>query len=350
MQTIFSILLVIFLSLFLFVSTGVVEEVQSGWSPAMTGETLIIDGEDALRLATTTPGASDAYVASASSLFHTSGDGAWERVGAAPPPGEIVFDAQNPAVLMVGDEEMCARGGGGAPLHISTDGGATWSSAPDAPRVKPLAISSDTGLVGGATCRGFEISLDMGATWNVVAESQLGMQVTVFSVIEGGNHQVLVGFTGEGGTGQLYKVDLSDPANPVLSDSLLMYYGLGAAAGTTDTLYLATIAGLAVSHDGGQTWDVQRDGLETVTVAEDPVTHGLPIDFEPDTYGLYALLLKDGGAAVLGTENGVFVAQDDGTWTPLIQPGSAFTSLQYLPGNQAVLAQGDDFVWVVYPA
>jgi hypothetical protein len=184
----------------------------------------------------------------------------------------------------------------------------------------------------------------------VVDDSLLGLEVTAFSVIEGGNHEVLVGLTGEGGTGRLYTVDLGNPAQPVVSDPLLEYYGLAATAGTVDTYYLASISGLSVSTDGGQTWQVQRDGLEAVTVEADPVTNGLPVDFAADTYGLYAIQLLNGQPKVLGAQDGVYQIGPDGVWYPLIQPGTPFTALQALPAESGVLALGQDFVWVVYPA
>jgi hypothetical protein len=251
---------------------------------------------------------------------------------------------------MVGDEEACARGGGGEILQTSLDGGVTWTSEPDGRRVKPLAIASDAGLVGGASCEGFVISTDMGENWTVIDDDLLGLQVTTFSVVEGEQHVVLVGLTGEGGTGRLYRVDLSNPALPEVSAPLREYWGLGAVAGAGNTYYLATIAGLAVSTDAGLTWAVERTGLEDVTVAQDPVTEGLPVDYEPDTFGLYAIQLQDGVPMLLGAQTGVFESSDGSSWTPLTVPGTPFTGFEPMPSGDGVLAQGEDFVWVVYPA
>jgi hypothetical protein len=352
MSSFFSLLLAIVLGLFLFWSTGTVSETATPvtLTPHMVGETLIIKGEDIVRLAHTTPHADDAYVASENSLFRTDDHGNWVRAGGVPPAGEIVFDAQNPDVLMVGDEEACARGGGGEILQTSLDGGMSWVMDPDGPRVRPLAIASEAGLVGGASCEGFVISTDMGETWSVVADDLLGFQVTAFSVIEGEQHVVLVGLTGEGGTGRLYRIDLSEPASPEVSEPLREYWGLGAVAGAGDTYYLATVAGLAVSKDAGLTWAVERTGLEDVTLAEDPVTEGLPVDYEQDTYGLYAIQLQDGVPMLLGAQTGVFESSDGRSWKPLAVPGTPFTGFEPLPIGDGVLAKGEDFVWVVYPA
>jgi hypothetical protein len=216
--------------------------------------------------------------------------------------------------------------------------------------VKPLAIASEAGLVGGASCQGFVISTDMGETWSVVDDDLLGLEVTAFSVAEGEQHVVLVGLTGEGGTGRLYRVDLSNPAAPKVSEPLREYWGLGAVAGTGDTYYLATVAGLAVSTDAGLNWVVERTGLEDVTLALDPVTEGLPADYEQDTYGLFAIQLLDGTPALLGAQTGVFESSDGSSWKPLAVPGTPFTGFEPMPSGDGVLAMGEDFVWVVYPA
>jgi hypothetical protein len=317
---------------------------------------LTIEGEPATRLALSTPDSEVAYVATASGLYLHEDGSDWTRVGDAPPEGKIVFAADDPQVLMVGETEACARGDGGAALHTSTDGGATWTESADSAMLEPLAIWSESGIVAGATCAGLQVSDDLGETWAHVNEDLLGLEVTAFAAVAGAEHTVLAGLTGEGGTSRLFQFDLADPGSWETAEHISEYYGLAGLAGYEEMIYVASITGVSFTNDVGETWTRDRFGLEDVTLEADPATEGLPPDVDPSGYGLLSIYLDEREPLLVGSATDIYEfsntdvrPSDAAEWELLSSPGSRVTAFMTCVPGESVLAQTEDGVWIVMP-
>jgi hypothetical protein len=319
-------------------------------------EPLTVDGEAAVRLALSTPDADVAYVATASGLYLLEGDNDWTRVGDAPPDGRIVFAADDPHVLMVGETESCAQGLGGSALHTSTDGGSTWTESPDGSLVEPLAIWSDSQIVAGASCAGLQVSDDLGETWQQVNDDLLGLEVTAFAAVAGAEHTILAGLTGEGGTSRLFQFDLADPASWPTAEPMAEYYGLAGLAGYEDKIILASITGVSWTVDDGASWTVDRFGLEDVTLEDDPATEGLPPDVDPSGYGLFSIYLDDRQPLLVGSASDIYEywntdvrPSDTAEWELLASPGMRVEAFMTAVAGDSVLAQTEVGVWIVVP-
>jgi hypothetical protein len=182
---------------------------------------------------------------------------------------------------------------------------------------RPLAIWPDTGLALASSCPGLQMSGDGGVTWSLVPGIDPGWDLTSFAGIpqdDGSGPVVLVGLTGEGGTSYLHRVDFTDPAAPVVSDSLREYYAIGGLTGSGDTYVLAAMDGVWISNDTGVTWERSATGLEGVVLERDPLVYGLPQDMAPNEFGLFsaALLPGERPGMVVGSVDGIYVSFADG--------------------------------------
>jgi hypothetical protein len=361
MASLIALITAIFIGLLFNVATAQPAESMLATPAVITDESessgpLTIDGEPATRLALSTPDTEVAYVATETGLYLHGDGGDWTRVGDAPPEGKIVFAADDPQMLMVGETEACARGDGGAVLHTSMDGGATWTEAADGAMAEPLAIWSESQIVAGATCAGLQVSDDLGETWTQVDEDLLGLEVTAFAAIAGTEHTVLAGLTGEGGTSRLFQFDLADPASWESAEHIAEYYGLAGLAGYEEMIYVASITGVSFTNDGGATWTLDRFGLEDVTLESDPATEGLPPNVDPTGYGLFAIYLDEREPLLVGSAADIYeywntdVRQSDAAeWEVLASPGTRVTAFMPCVVGESVLAQTEDGVWIVMP-
>ena len=356
MSSLISLIIAIIMGL-LMLSVGVSDSSEQAKArPVVVSDSLVIEDESIERLALSSSDADAAYVASSESLFLLAGSNDWKRVGEAPPTGQIVFASDDSQVMLVGNQGACARGGGGDVLQRSEDGGVTWAEIPGESMIEPLAVWSESGTAVGASCEGLLVSEDLGDTWERVDEDLLGLEVTAFAVIEGSDHEILAGLTGEGGTSRLYRFDLSDPETWSDAEPLAEYWGIAGIAGTDDLIYLASITGVASSKDNGQTWSSYRLGLEQVTLELDPVTEGLPNGMDLTEYGLNSLYLSNGSPLLVGADSDIFEfwntdvrPSDAAEWEITAHPGSPVTSFASIPSGEGVLAQADGEVWLVYP-
>lgn len=282
-----------------------------------------IDGDAIGRLARSSPAARSQVVVG-QGVYIREANGEWTRTGDAPGPGSVVFAADDPNLLLSGDHPPCLRGGAVTPLERSEDGGASWNAVPGAQGVRPLAIWSQSGIALGATCSGLMLSTDAGETWSDLAGIEAGYEITAFAPVafhdETDGPVVLFGMTSEGGTSRLYRLDLSDPTHPQLSEPLREYWAVAGLAARDDTYVLAAADGVWVSRDAGQSWERSADGLEDVVLEADPNQSGLPADIEPGSFGFLsaAFLSEDSEALVVGSANGLYAADSAaGPWTLL---------------------------------
>ena len=328
-------------------------------SPAVAArvtESLFVNTEEIERLSIASTDAGSTYVASSESLFVQMGSDEWERVGDAPPAGQIVFASDDDDLLLVGEQGACARGGGGATLHRSTDGGVTWQAEPESDSIKPLAIWGDSGLAVGASCEGLLVSDDLGVTWDPVDSELLGLEVTAFAVSEGDGRVVLASLTGEGGTSRLYQFDLEDPTTWSSAEPIAEYWGIAGLAATGETIYLASITGVSSTIDGGVTWSTNRFGLEDVTLERDPAIDGLPADLDPSAYGLTSIFVDNGIPLLVGSNKAIYEYwstdvpnADSATWAILANTNLPVTFFAVMSSGEAILAQSGDSVLVLHP-
>lgn len=312
-----------------------------------------IDGDPILRLAGSSPDAT-VQVVLGQATYQREAGAEWQRIGDEPPPGAVVFAADDPAVLLAGDHPPCLRGGTGSPLERSRDGGASWVSVDGVDALRPLAIWNESGVALGATCSGMMLSTDAGQTWTDLAAVEAGYEITAFATATPASASagpvVLFGMTSEGGTSRLYRLDLTDPAAPELSEPLREYWGVAGVAAREDSYVLAAADGVWVSNDAGASWDRSAEGLEDVVLDADPVQAGLPAGVEAGSFGLYAAAFLDAesDALVLGSANGLYTAGNTaGPWTPVDGTDGEIRQIHAIGDAGPVLYVADDMVFDV---
>lgn len=296
----------------------------SGGSVAATGATdptpVVVDGD---RIVAVVDGPGSTVGAVSAQSFYRSEDAGlgWVAGGPLPPRGRIVFAEDAADVLLAGDRPRCGRGGDGAPLHRSVDGGASWQPVAGGDETLPLAVWAGAGLALATGCGDLRRSLDGGATWATLPVPEPGRDVTAFAVVPDTSsvgaateRAAVLAFTGEGGTSRLRRLDLSDPADPVFGDVLRTFWGVGALAAGGGRLLLGDATGVWVSDDGGATWGGGRAGLEEVTLSVDPLTAALPDAELARGFGIDAVGLDPAEPDRLyaGTVGGLFASVDGG--------------------------------------
>lgn len=283
------------------------------------------------------------YAAVGDQLYSVDDSGEWMETGTLPGGETVIQDSVEPEVLWSGAEADCYRGGGGStPLTRSDDAGATWNDTGN-DAFAPLASWADSGIVLARACPGFHVSVDGGATFQVLEDAMLGMQVTSFAIEQAPEGEdgpvVLVGLTGEGGTSYLYRVDLTDPGQPVVIEELLMWFGISPIEVDDDgVIYVGAPQGVLTSDDGAITWEVSRDGLESTTLEADPLVE-FPPDLEPNSFGLSALLVQGGEVIVAGI-NGIYqLDAESDVMEQVVATDTPVTGLALAPDGSTVLAQ-----------
>lgn len=325
---------------------------RAGASASSSGELLAIDGDPA---ATLVPGgAAVTYAVGRQGLYRTDDGGAtWATAGPVPPDGQVMVAVDDPGLLLAGDHPPCARGGGEpAILHRSGDGGVSWRSASGGEGVQPIAAWADASLALGAACDGLRLSTDGGATWSPLGVDLASREVTTFTPIvsDGAAPGGFVATTSEGGSSDLWRLDLSDPSAPVRGPVLKEFWGIGALAARDDLVLLGAADGVWVSADAGESWDRRRAGLESVTLPDDPLVAGVPPDIEPNSFGITAVAIDPAtdGRLVAGTAVGVFTSDDEGaSWVRLDGADGPISALAIAPDGQHIFAETEDGVVVL---
>lgn len=314
---------------------------------------LVIAGD---RIAAIVPAAPDApalYAVGSRHLYRT-GDGGktWQIAGPVPPPGQIVAGVDDAQVLLAGNQELCARGGGGTPLSRSDDGGATWTHVPNVANVRPLAIWHAAGLALGSSCASLQVSTDAGRTWHAASASANLYDVTAFAALPAADPAkpaALIAGTSEGGLSRLWRLDLSDRANPRLDGPLKEFWGIGALAGSGQTYLIGAADGVWLSDDAGHTWTQHRQGLEDVTISVNPLQAPIPTPELQRGFGISTVVLDPANADHLfaGTVDGVYSSHDAGiSWQRVAGVTGKVIALDFVLGSSRVYAQTPVGVWV----
>lgn len=311
---------------------------------------LTIDGDVVNRIAHSSPGATSQIVLGQSVYIREAGAG-WSRIGDAPGSGSVVFAADDTDLLLSGDHPPCLRGGASTALERSENGGKSWETIEGTEGLRPLVVWRESGIALGATCSGMMLSTDAGRTWAALAAIEPGYEITAFAPVAADDEDdvpvVLFGMTSEGGTSRLYRLDLTDPSSPVLSEPLREYWAIAGIAARGDTYVLAAADGVWVSEDAGQSWDRSADGLEDVVLKQDPSEVGLPADVEPESFGLYAAAFidDDSAALALGSANGLYTAaRPSGPWSLVDGTAHRIDHLSIIPGDNRLLYSAEDQV------
>ena len=310
-----------------------------------------IDGDAAVRVASSTPDASVQVVAGSDGLYRREPEGDWVRTGDAPGPGRIAFAAGDSDLALSGDHAPCLRGGVATDLMRTDDGGTTWAVVDGVQDVRPLAIWADTGVALGSSCGGFMLSTDNGLTWSEIDDAEPGFEITGFAVVAEPSGSegpvVLFGETSEGGSSRLRQLDLGSPTAPIVTDGLRDYYGLAGLAGSGETYVIAAIDGVWISIDTGATWERRAEGLEDVVLEGDPAQVGLPADVQIDQVGLFSIAFlpgSDRGLAV-GSANGLYLTEAlEDAWTQVEGIDGRIDQVGVTDGDERLLIASGDTV------
>lgn len=286
------------------------------------------------------------YAATATGTWRVTEAGGWHLSGPQSGREEMVVDSRDERVLWAGSPVDCYRGlVSPLPMMRSTDGGETWeTSGPEG--AVPLASWFNTGIVVSHDCSGLLLSTDSGAAWAVLEGLPLGSQVTAFAVAStpesAAGLTMLVGVTGEGGTSQLYRVDISDFEAPVVDGPLLTYYALGSVAVLDDGAYLVGAPqGVIRSDDRGGTWATFRGGLESTTLERDPL-EAFPAELEPGSFGIRSMLTRDSHVFIGGVDGIYRWSEADFTWVLAAPLEAEAQSLAVEPLTSALLVHTVD--------
>jgi photosystem II stability/assembly factor-like uncharacterized protein len=205
----------------------------------------------------------------------------------------------------------------------------------------PLASWDPGDIVIARDCSGLQVSRDGGASWAMPEGLPLGSEVTAFAVAStpesSAGLSVLVGITGEGGTSELYRVNLSDPAAATVDGPMATWFAHGSlAVDDTGAILLGAPQGVLRSDDDGTTWETLRTGLESTTLEKDPVEY-FPPDLEPNSFGLPAILSAEDDVYVAGID-GVYRLSGE-SWEKVAELDAEVTALAVEPGGGALLVQ-----------
>jgi len=295
---------------------------------------LVIAGDPVAALVGTAPGAKVIYAVGHNLLYRSADGGAsWTADGPQPPQDRVVAAGDNPQLLLAGEQDNCARGGGGTPLYRSEDGGGSWQRVAGATGVRPLAIWGAAGVAFGSSCVGMQISTDAGRTWHAAPLTEANYDVTAFAPLATGaaaKPAALIAGTSEGGTSRVWRLDLTNPTRPFVGDVLKEFWGVGALAGVGQAYAIGTAQGVWISDDGGQTWTLRRQGLQDVTISVDPFEQEIPPAEMERGFGINAVAIDPGdtGHLFAATVNGLYETRD---------AGASWLRIPGLPGKVGAL-------------
>lgn len=267
------------------------------------------------------------------------------------PEGQMIVAINNPDVLYAGERGSCGRGPSETPLTRSTDGGRTWETFAAGEGIEPYIVeAAESSTVVGADC-GLRYSVDGGQSWDNVPDTE-GMDffaaTTNADTLAG--TILAVGVT-EGGTGRLFAIDMSDPANPVLEEALAQFWATAAIDWAGDRIVIATAARVGVSDDNGANWQWSRTGLEDATYSVDPLLDGIPED-ESDQNFIFTVAQidpVDPNRIWIGGAQGAFLSTDAGQTWRRVGDRVATEAITIIPSAERVFvsAAGGTRVWTL---
>ncbi|HYI14341.1 MAG TPA: hypothetical protein VEX37_03045 [Thermomicrobiales bacterium] len=234
--------------------------------------------------------------------------------------GVMLAALNNPEVLYAGDYGVCAAGSPGVMMTRSVDGGFTWAEFVNGTGIRPLLVEAgQQSTVVGSNCS-LQISTNGGQNFDAYDDvSNADIYAAASSDPTALDDQMVVLGVGEGGTGRLYRYDLSGD-QPEFDGELTEFFGLGAVAWSGGRIVLATPTGIGISDDDGETWTWSRAGLEDVTYSVNPLEEPVPQDEVDLSLGFTVVAIHPDNPDQIwvGGQLGAFVSTNGGqTWTQL---------------------------------
>jgi photosystem II stability/assembly factor-like uncharacterized protein len=315
---------------------------ETSGSPTNTstpsGDVLRVDGQVVRQALIPDLGQGPVYYLTDQALF-TREHGVWTPTGAGNDGRVLLADPRDAERLLRGDHPPCRPLTGAKPrqlLQISDDGGHSWVTLPAGENVRPLAFDpSLPDTIYGSDCA-LTVSTDAGQTWDHVP-LMVGYEVVALEFV--GQQLLALGSSPEGKS-RLRRIDLSDPLVPVPRETLLELPGGACLAADQDRIVVGGRHGVYVSDDGGATWTSSRNGLETVTDAQEqlPTAAVNAPDSAVAELGILAVALAPGNKRLLfaGTVGGLYISQDGGvSWDRYTEIGehARVTSIQFALGG-----------------
>jgi hypothetical protein len=265
--------------------------------------------------------------------------------------GVIVAALNNPDVLYAGDYGVCAAGTPGVTMTRSVDGGFTWVEFVNGRGIRPLLVEAgQQSTVVGSNCA-LQISTNGGQNFDVYTDhGNADIYAAASSDPTALDDQMVVLGVAEGGTGRLFRYDLSGD-EPEFDSELAEFFGLGAVAWSGGRIVLATPTGVGVSDDSGETWSWSRDGLEDVTYSVNPLEEPVPDDEAGKSLGftVAAIHPDDPDRIWVGGQLGAFASTDGGqTWRQLGDNSAIDSLVLSVDANRVyVSSDGGTRAWAI---
>ncbi len=290
---------------------------QSASAPSAGGAEFRIEGKAVTQILRGTDDGSILYALTSAGISKSiDGGRSWFASGSVP-EGKITVALNNPDVLYAGERGSCGRGSSDTPLTRSTDGGRQWETFAAGEGIEPYLVEAgQQSTVVGSDC-GLQVSTDGGQSWKRV-EDLNGLDL--FDAASNGNtlHDEIVAIgVSEGGTGQLFLIDMSNPDSPAVVDALAEFYAAGAVDWVNERIALVTSVGVGVTNDKGETWVWSRAGLEDATYSNDPLTEGISEDESGQNFNFTLATIDPSNPDRIwvGGAQGAFLSTDAGaTW------------------------------------
>ncbi|MGH9174208.1 MAG: hypothetical protein ACRD1H_07610 [Vicinamibacterales bacterium] len=297
-------------------------------------EVIVIDGQPVRAMFIPDEEQGPVYAMTDQTLYHRL-SGRWEPTRAENDGRAILIDPTNPERLFRGDHPTCGLDGAQPeiPFEVSHDGGMSWRVQPQGRDIQPFLIDpSIPDTLYGSSCF-LAISTTTGNTWMRLAL----MEDFPLTDIAFAGEQLLILGTSLDGVSRLRKVDVTDPAKPLLGELLLEIPGHASLDTRGERIVVGGVETVYVSDDLGTTWTDSRIGLETVTssVAPEP---GRPSGEGADEIGVHVVRLGIGDKRRIyaGTSHGLYISQDGGaTWVRYdeIALNAVVTDIQFAIGG-----------------
>lgn len=319
--------------------------------PAAGGAAFLIEGKAVTQVIRGNAEGSILYALTDAGISKSIDSGRTWFASGSLPEGEIIVALNNPDVLYAGDRGSCGRGPSETPLTRSTDGGRAWETFAAGEGIQPyLAEAGQQSTVVGSDC-GLQISTDGGQSWQRI-EDLNGFDF--FDAAGSGdtlNAEIVAIGVSEGGTGQLFLVNMGDPASPQVVSAIAEFYAAGAVDWHASRIVLATSAGVSVTDDKGVTWRFSRAGLEDATFSVDPLTEGIPEDESGQNFNVTVATIDPANPdrIWIGGVQGAFLSTDAGaTWRRIGDAAETESIvISQAAGRVFVSANGSTRVWTL---
>jgi hypothetical protein len=202
----------------------------------------------------------------------------------------------------------------------SVDGGFTWTEFVNGTGIRPLLVEAgQQSTVVGSDCS-LQISTNGGQNFDAYDDTgNADIYAAASSNSAALDGQMVVLGVAEGGTGRLFRYDLSGD-EPEFDGELTEFFGIGAVAWSGGRIVLATPTGIGISDDAGETWSWSRTGLEDVTYSVNPLEEPVPQDEVDLSLGFTVVAVhpEDPDRIWVGGQLGAFASTNGGqTWRQL---------------------------------